>query len=85
MGKARFYMMPDISLTSTDGQDKVIHILDTKWKRIDEPTDDINQNDMYQLYSYGKKYNCQKVALIYPQTDKFTEPRSYHFDKNLSL
>ena len=84
-GKGAFYMKPDISLTSTDNQDNVIHILDTKWKRIDEPTNDIVQNDMYQLYSYGKKYHCEKVALIYPQTDKFAKPRSYHFDENLSL
>lgn len=47
-----------------------VSVVDTKWKRIDEPTNDIDQNDMYQLYSYGKKYNCEKVALIYPQTDK---------------
>ena len=84
-GKDVFYMQPDISLTSTDNPDNVIHILDAKWKRIDEPTNDIDQSDMYQLYSYGKKYNCEKVALIYPQTDKFTKPRSYHFDENLSL
>lgn len=84
-GKGVFYMKPDISLTSPDNQDNVIHILDTKWKRIDEPTNDIDQNDMYQLYGYGKKYNCEKVALIYPQTDKFTKPSCYHFDEKLSL
>lgn len=84
-GKGVFYMKPDISLTSTDNQDNVIHILDTKWKRVDEPTSDIDQNDVYQLYSYGKKYNCKKVALIYPRTDEFTEHLHYRFDENLSL
>ena len=88
-GKGAFYMKPDISLISTDNANNVIHILDTKWKRIDEQTNDfkhdISQDDMYQLFSYGKQYNCEKVALIYPRTDKFTEPLCYHFDENLSL
>ena len=74
-GKGAFYMKPDISLMVS--RNEVKHILDTKWKRIDEqandPKRDITQSDMYQLYSYGKKYNCEKVALIYPRTDKFKE------------
>ena len=70
-------------------RNEVKHILDTKWKRIDEqandPKRDITQSDMYQLYSYGKKYNCEKVALIYPRTDKFKEHFHYCFDEELSL
>ena len=86
-GKSAFYMKPDISLTSAG---KVKYILDTKWKRIAEQDNDpvkhgINQADMYQLYSYGKKYGCKKVALIYPRTNKFKEPFHYRFDENLSL
>ena len=81
-----FQMKPDISLMSSD---KVIYILDTKWKRINENANDskrgINQADMYQLYSYGKKYGCEKVALIYPRTDKFKTPFYYRFHDNLSL
>ena len=86
-----FQMKPDISLMSSG---RVIYILDTKWKRINEQNNDpvkhgISQADMYQLYSYGKSYgekhSCKKVALIYPRTDKFTEHLYFQFDENLSL
>ena len=86
-----FQMKPDISLMSSG---RVIYILDTKWKRINERNNDpvkhgISQADMYQLYSYGKSYgekhSCKKVALIYPRTDEFTEHLHYRFDDNLSL
>ena len=81
-----FQMMPDISLMNSG---KVIYILDAKWKRInenaDDPKRDIRQADMYQLYSYGKKYGCEKVALIYPRTDEFKNHFHYRFDDKLSL
>ena len=84
-----FQMKPDISLTSFDKPDDVRYILDTKWKQIDENARDskrdISQADMYQLYSYGKKYDCEKVALVYPRTDKFEKDLHYRFDDNLSL
>lgn len=86
-----FQMRPDISLTPFDKPDDVRFILDTKWKRINENASDpkrgISQADMYQLYSYGKKYGCEKVALIYPSTDQFQfDSRLYYrFDDNLSL
>ena len=84
-----FQMKPDISLTSFDKPDDVRYILDTKWKQIDENASDskrdIRQADMYQLYSYGKKYDCEKVALVYPRTDKFEKDFHYRFDDNLSL
>ena len=86
-----FQMRPDISLTPFDKPDEVRFILDTKWKHINENANDpkrgISQADMYQLYSYGKKYGCEKVALIYPSTDQFQfENRLYYrFDDNLSL
>ena len=46
---------------------------------------DVNQTDMYQFYSCGKKYGCEKVALIYPRTDKFKKNFYYRFDDKLSL
>ncbi len=80
-----FQMKPDITLSSSDKS----FILDTKWKRINENADDpkrgIIQADMYQLYSYGKKYGCEKVALIYPRTDEFKNHFHYRFDDKLSL
>ena len=81
-----FYMRPDICLTSHDG---VRLILDTKWKRINAEDGDlkhgVNQADMYQMFVYGKKYKCRKVALVYPKTDKFDDPLHYKFDEDLSL
>ncbi len=84
-GNKVFQMKPDISLMTPNGRD-VEFILDTKWKRIGKtPNDskhDISQADVYQLYSYGKRYGCRTVALIYPKTQKFTSPLDYQFLKN---
>ena len=81
-----FYMKPDISLMSGG---KAEFILDTKWKRINAEDGDlkrgVNQADMYQMFVYGKKYGCRKVALVYPKTDQFDKPLCYEFDKQLSL
>ncbi len=81
-----FCMKPDICLTSHDG---VRLILDTKWKRINaEDGDlkhDIHQADMYQMFAYGKKYECEKVALVYPKTKEFDKTEEFKFDKALSL
>ena len=43
-------------------------IADTKWKIISSK-DDISQADLYQLYAYGKKHECDKLHLIYPKID----------------
>ena len=81
-----FEMKPDISLMSGD---KPEFILDAKWKRINGkdggPKHGINQTDMYQMFVYGKKYGCSKVALVYPKTDQFDDPLHYKFDQDLSL
>ena len=85
-GHCTFAMKPDISLMS-DGKTKFI--LDTKWKRVNGQANDrkhdISQADMYQLFAYGKKYGCERVALIYPKTDAFHSPIHYEFDEALSL
>ena len=88
--KGVFYMKPDISLIKQgDKQDDVQFILDTKWKRINGEDSDskhgISQADMYQLFAYGKKYDCKQVALVYPETEQFREMLYYKFDDELSL
>ena len=40
---------------------------------------------MYQMYVYGKKYGCRKVALIYPKTKEFDKTEEFRFDEGLSL
>ena len=81
-----FYMKPDISLMSGD---KPEFILDTKWKRINGEDGDlkhsVNQADMYQMFVYGKKYGCRKVALVYPKANEFQETEVFRFDEALSL
>lgn len=81
-----FYMKPDISLMSGD---KAEFILDTKWKRINAEDGDlkrgVNQADLYQMFVYGKKYGCRKVALVYPKTKEFDKAEEFSFDGELSL
>lgn len=61
-----FSMRPDIVMVD----DGVTIVMDTKWKLLSENLRNygISQADMYQMYAYGKKYNAEKVILIYPQT-----------------
>ncbi len=86
-GLDAFAMKPDISLIFDD---KAKFILDTKWKRVNEQTNDpkhgIDQADLYQLFAYGKKYHCKQVALVYPKTERFWNPLPpYEFDGDLKL
>ena len=75
VGKDRaFVMKPDIALMRDA---KVRFLLDAKWKH------DIVQSDIYQLYSYGRKYGCRTVALIYPRTKEFQCPLRYEFDDSV--
>lgn len=56
-----FKLIPDIFIA---GESKII--ADTKWKTVESPKE-ISQADLYQLYTYGKKYNCYRLFLIYPK------------------
>ena len=76
-----FTMKPDIALMH---RDDVCFILDAKWKTINNPKHDIAQSDVYQLYSYGRKYGCRTVALIYPRTAQFQHPLRYDFDDTVT-
>ena len=86
-GKGAFKTKPDISLT--DGSGRVALILDAKWKEIDASKPDKNygiaQSDLYQLYAYGKRYKCQILALVYPQTRNFNAPLTYRLVDELTL
>ena len=80
-GASAFKLMPDIALMRGN---QVCFILDAKWKEIDgtasNRTHDIVQSDIYQLYSYGRKFGCRTVALVYPRTHQFQSPLRYQFD-----
>ena len=74
----RFRLKPDIVINSG----KII--ADTKWKILseDKAYNGVLQDDMYQLYAYGTKYdNCEKMYLIYP-FDELIIKNSYNYFKN---
>ena len=83
-GRTAFQMKPDIALLQSG---KVRFIVDAKWKRIDGSSEDpkhgISQEDIYQIYAYGRRYGCAKVALVYPRTPKFDEPLRYEFQDRM--
>ena len=74
-----FKMKPDISLMRGD---RVAFVLDAKWKALGgdgDPRRDIVQGDVYQLYSYGRKFGCSGVALVYPKTTEFGAALHFKF------
>ena len=73
-----FKLRPDIFL---EGK----FIADTKWKII-KSKDDILQADLYQLYAYGKKYECGELYLIYPKIDGAKqEPMKFRYEDEMWL
>ena len=80
-----FRLRPDIFL---EGE----FIADTKWKIIRQDINEsekkckISQADLYQLYAYGKKYNCGKLYLIYPKIDGAKqEIMKFEYEKDMHL
>lgn len=58
-----FPIKPDIVCKD---KDKTLFIADTKWKIISS-FDDISQADLYQIFAYLAKYECERGILIYPK------------------
>ena len=62
-----FQTKPDILIRR--GSD-VVHIIDTKWKRLASRTDDakqgVSQSDVYQMMAYGQLYQSPRLTLLYP-------------------
>ena len=80
-----FRLKPDIFL---EGK----FIADTKWKIIRQDINEsekkykISQADLYQLYAYGKKYECGKLYLIYPKIDGAKqESMKFEYEKDMQL
>ena len=73
-----FKLRPDIFL-------KGKFIADTKWKIISSK-DDISQADLYQLYAYGKKHECDNLHLIYPKIDDIRQKTmKFRYDDEMWL
>lgn len=76
--KDMFQLKPDLVMSDND---KTV-IADTKWKLIDEnkPGEkyNIKESDIYQMLAYNQTYQIgqqqAEVWLIYPKTDKFSQP-----------
>ncbi len=68
----KFLLKPDIVVKRKS--DKAVFICDTKWKLLaDEKANyGISQADMYQMYTYHKKYNARSITLLYPFTERVT-------------
>lgn len=70
-----FQTKPDIVIRR--GGD-VMHIIDTKWKRISARDDDkkrgITQGDVYQMMAYAQLYNAPRVTLLYPHHGQLEQP-----------
>jgi 5-methylcytosine-specific restriction enzyme subunit McrC len=74
-----FRMKPDLLIRNAD---RDLVVLDTKWKLLDNQKSNgtdkygLSQNDFYQLQAYGLSYldGVGNVVLIYPKTDKLSEP-----------
>jgi 5-methylcytosine-specific restriction enzyme subunit McrC len=87
-------MKPDIVIRERNSKN-ILYILDTKWKLINQDNpipkysqnnqDTIKQADIYQLFTYGKKYGVKKLVLIYPKWDNFNEDFSFNLDDGLCL
>ena len=86
LGSPIFRLEPDLEFTR--GTQRLIG--DTKWKLIDQSNRGnnygISQQDVYQLFAYGKKYLAgqanKQVMLIYPRTEKFDRPlEPFWFDE----
>lgn len=66
-GRELFQTKPDILIREGG---KVVHILDTKWKRIasriDDPKQGVSQADVYQMMAYAQLYQAPRLTLLYP-------------------
>ena len=65
-----FSLRPDIVVKDNNGN---TIIMDTKWKRLYDSSQEnygISQTDMYQMYAYSKKYNANKVWVLYPRVNE---------------
>lgn len=90
-GNKKFRIRPDMVMRSNG---HVEYVLDTKWKLIDQWSSksnyNISQQDMYQLYAYGKKYAISNekhpdLILIYPKNPSFDKPLHFGYEDQLDL
>ncbi len=68
-GAGRFRLRPDVLVDGPNGKPAII--LDTKWKRLVSDREDakngVSQGDIYQLYAYAHRFDCENNVLLFPQ------------------
>ena len=73
-GARKFQIKPDIVCRKSDsGGNNVVFIADTKWKILESSEskiDGIAQGDLYQMFAYLAKYECENGFLICPQIEE---------------
>ena len=75
-----FRLKPDIVVENI--QNKKIVVLDTKWKVLNGDKGKnygISQGDIYQMYAYGKKYDTERVVLLYPMNEMIGKDCKFDF------
>ena len=77
-----FELRPDLVLRNPSNINHPIVVMDTKWKKLNRKASNygISQTDMYQMYAYAKKYNCQEIWLIYPLDSEMDDVGSISFE-----
>lgn len=64
-----FLLRPDITVRDAD---TIVAILDAKWKQLDpdEPNSGVSSADAYQMNAYSNRYQCERLALLYPASPR---------------
>lgn len=84
-GRGRFQTRPDILIKRAGS---VIHVIDTKWKRIssriDDPKQGVSQADVYQMMAYAQLYWAPRLTLLYPHHAGLGERAGVHARHTIS-
>ena len=74
-----FQTKPDILIRRAG---VVIHVIDTKWKRIssriDDPKQGVSQGDVYQMMAYAQLYRTPRLTLLYPHHPSLGDGEMIH-------
>ena len=73
-GRGVLPLRPDLLIRASDDR---LFVLDTKWKQLsgERAQGGVGRDDLYQLYAYTKRYECERSVLLYP--DVGTECRDF--------
>ena len=67
----KFALKPDIILQ----KENTTILMDTKWKKLTKKKESYGmiQSDLYQMYTYSKKYHATHVFLLYPMSEEISD------------